>query len=119
MNIFYKRKKLFYFIVEKSKIIKKTILVNFNTSGGSVIEPIEFQVGEKYGELPTPTKTGNIFLGWYTLPEDGQLVTADTIVTKEINTLYAYWKVVSGEIIIITENNIELSTEDDKLIILE
>jgi hypothetical protein len=32
--------------------------------------------GEKYGELPIPTKLGNEFLGWYTDPITGTQITS-------------------------------------------
>lgn len=47
--------------------------------------------GEPYGELPTPTKTGHTFLGWFT--EDNERVTRDTIVsTAGHHTLHARWE---------------------------
>ena len=46
--------------------------------------------GEAIGELPVPTRSGQKFLGWFTLASGGVRVTAETIVEKDI-TLYAHW----------------------------
>lgn len=46
-----------------------------------------------YGTLPTPTKTGYTFLGWFTAPSGGTQVTASTEVDIIDNqNLYAHWK---------------------------
>ncbi len=49
------------------------------------------------GTLPTPTRTGYRFLGWYDAPVGGTRYTAATPITKDM-TLYAQWKdmTVSG-----------------------
>ena len=45
-----------------------------------------------YGELPTPTRTGYDFVGWYTGKTDGVKVSATTKVeTTSDRTLYAHW----------------------------
>lgn len=49
--------------------------------------------GSQYGTLPTPTRTGYTFLGWYTDPNGGIQVTAETILTTPGNhTLYAKYQ---------------------------
>jgi len=55
---------------------------------------MEVVYGEKYGTLPTPTRTGFTFKGWYTAKSHGSgtKVTADTVVTATSNhTIYAQW----------------------------
>ncbi len=48
--------------------------------------------GDTYGSLPTPTRKGYTFDGWYTAPTDGTKVTANTVVTATADhTLYAHW----------------------------
>ena len=48
----------------------------------------------KYGTLPTATRTGYTFLGWFTATSGGTRVTNDTIVKiTDTQTLYAHWKV--------------------------
>lgn len=44
------------------------------------------------GTLPTPTKSGYTFKGWYTATSGGTEVTSSTIITENI-TVYAQWAV--------------------------
>ena len=48
---------------------------------------------DKYGDLPTPTRDGYTFDGWYTEPDGkGTKITDSTTLTNNKNhTLYAYW----------------------------
>ena len=49
-----------------------------------------------YGTLPTPTRIGYTFVGWYTASSGGTQVTDSTKVTNSSNhTLYAQWTKVS------------------------
>ena len=71
----------------------QTYTVYFNANGGSV-SPTSKTVtyGSTYGDLPTPTRTGYTFTGWYTAATGGSQVTASTTVTTASNhTLYAHW----------------------------
>ena len=46
----------------------------------------------KYGTLPTLSRTGYTFTGWFTAASGGTQVTSDTIVKiTEAQTLYAHW----------------------------
>ncbi len=47
-----------------------------------------------YGTLPTPTKTGYIFDGWYTSASGGTKVTSSSTVLSN-TTLYAHWSKIS------------------------
>lgn len=73
------------------------VTVSFNANGGSVgTTSGSVEYGSKYGSLPTPTRTGYTFSGWYTKASGGDKVTADTKVTNSSkHTLYAQWKVNS------------------------
>ena len=74
-----------------------TFTVSFNANGGSV-SPASTTVtyGSTYGTLPTPTRTGHTFNGWYTEPSGGTQITANTTVSLTANqTLYAQWTVNS------------------------
>lgn len=45
-----------------------------------------------YGDLPTPTRTGHVFKGWFTAESGGTQITKDSKVTITANqTLYAQW----------------------------
>lgn len=62
-------------------------------SGNYYIRPT---VGQAYGTLPTPTRTGYTFDGWFTAATGGSLVMSETICTTTTNhTLYAQWTAVA------------------------
>ena len=46
----------------------------------------------RYNQIPDPTRTGYIFLGWFDAPEGGERVTQDTVFTEPEITLYAHWR---------------------------
>ena len=49
-------------------------------------------LGGQYGELPTPTKMGSTFIGWYTEKTGGTKVGRyDALVSAGSHTLYARW----------------------------
>lgn len=70
--------------------------ITFDASGGKVDTSSKTVVyGDKYGELPTPTRDYYTFLGWFTELEDneGNEITSETVLdTAENITLYAHWK---------------------------
>ena len=68
-----------------------TYTVTFDGNEGTSSEasrPVE--EGKKVGDLPEATRTGYIFKGWFTDPDDGDEVTKNTIITKN-ETFYAHW----------------------------
>ena len=65
----------------------------FDANGGSV-SPASKEVtnGGTYGELPTPTRDGYTFDGWYTAIDGGTQITPETAVSLSgYQTLYAHW----------------------------
>lgn len=66
-----------------------TYTVTFDPAGGTVT-PATAATGEggKLAGLPTPTREGYTFKGWYTAAEGGSQVTTDSIFTHDA-TLYA------------------------------
>ena len=67
--------------------------VTFDANGGTV-KPASKSVSYDgtYGELPTPTRQGYDFLGWFTAQTDGAQVRKDDKVTITAGqTLYAHW----------------------------
>ena len=73
---------------EGAKCSKKTLVVKKNST---------------YGALPTPTRSGYDFDGWYTAKEKGSKVTAKTKVTSsKAHTLYAHWKEIEAKTYTIT-----------------
>lgn len=67
--------------------------VSFNANGGSCSSSSKtVSYGGTYGELPTPTKTGYVFDGWYTSSTGGTRITNSTTVNTLSNQiLYAHW----------------------------
>lgn len=76
--------------------------VTLNANGGSCDKKnISVTYDSKYGTLPTPTRKGYTFTGWYTAATGGTKVTADTKAAITANqTLYAQWKAetVKGDV---------------------
>ncbi len=68
--------------------------VTFDVQGGSAASPSAITVtyGSPYGTLPTTSRSGYSFAGWFTAVSGGTEVTAATIVTEgSDHTLYAHW----------------------------
>ena len=73
---------------------KKTYTVTLNANGGSCSKSsITVTYDKAYGTLPTPTRTGYTFEGWWTTKATGgKQVTASTVCKATGNyTLYARW----------------------------
>ena len=70
--------------------------VSFNANGGSAVtSTLTVTYDGTYGNLPTSTRTGYTFNGWYTAATNGNKVVSSTKVTITANqTLYAHWTVV-------------------------
>ena len=81
-----------------AKWTTNTYTLTYNANGGSVTpssKTVTYNV--EYGTLPTPTRTGYTFAGWYTATTGGTQVTSGTKVTKTQNhTIYARWTANSG-----------------------
>ena len=68
------------------------ITVTFKPNGWNPVSPSTMSVtyGSTYGTLPTPTRTGWTFVGWFTAANGGSQVTASTEVTRTTDIdLYA------------------------------
>lgn len=81
---------------DKMKVtnIRPVHTVNFNANGGSVSTSYkQVTAGETYGDLPTPTRSGYTFDGWYTATSGGTKITSSTFVdlSSDQITLYAHW----------------------------
>lgn len=75
----------------------KTYTVTFNPNGGTVSTASKtVTYGQQYGSLPTPTRIGYKFDGWFTSASGGTQVKTTTTVNVTANqTLYAHWTVQS------------------------
>lgn len=73
-----------------------TYRLTYNANGGNVSPSskiIKYSDG-KLGTLPTPTRTGYKFLGWYTAQSEGTKVSSTTTISSD-KTIYAHWEVNS------------------------
>lgn len=74
---------------------KKEITVTFDADGGTVTpKSKKVTIGKAYGDLPTPTKEGFGFRGWYTEKNGkGEKIESTTNCnSKKDRTLYAKWE---------------------------
>ena len=91
----------FKYVTSKSIVIKENVAayqIAFDANDGDVdTNSKRVLYGNEYGDLPTPTKLRNRFLGWYDDLEDGNLITESTIVTDDPpKILYAHWQSIIG-----------------------
>ena len=75
----------------KTSFLGITITVTFNPNGGTLSDRTKNVVsGKKIGLLPTPTRSGYQFIGWFTDPNGGDQIDTNTIITAPI-TFHAHW----------------------------
>lgn len=81
-------------VVTQNAEFSVSFQLNYKTS--SKYDDIFVTAGKKYGKLPTPSRKGYKFLGWYTQPKKGTKIKSSTKVKiSENQTLYAHWKAKS------------------------
>lgn len=75
---------------------KRSYTATFNGNGGNAPSPstITKEYNTALGTLPTCSRTGYTFLGWYTASSGGTKISTTTVVTKDI-TYYAQWSINS------------------------
>ena len=81
--------------------------VLFDPNGGTVTPTSkDITKGSAYGELPTPTRDGYVFAGWFTDDAEPEEIKSTTIVTKTgSHTLYARWATASTKYTITYDAN--------------
>lgn len=80
-----------------------TSIILYNTGNHDITYTITYtdlktetkKDGELLNELPTPTKEGFEFLGWFTDSENGEEVESNTKVISDM-TLYPHWKLIKN-----------------------
>jgi len=78
-----------------AKWTANTYTVTFNANGGTTPTASKsVTYASTYGTLPTPTRDGHTFKGWFTATSGGTQVTASTTVSiTAAQTLYAQWTI--------------------------
>ena len=72
----------------------KSYTVTYDANGGSGDTSAIVEYGATLGSLPTPTRDGYTFDGWWTATYGGMQVSSDTEVTADV-TYYAHWTIKS------------------------
>lgn len=87
--------------------------ITFDVNGGAEIAPVSYVPGE-VPELPTPVKSYNYFLGWYTTNFYTTKWTETDVMPAQDITLYARWQVVNSQL---TNDFLYSVTEDQNVVI--
>lgn len=88
----------------KSSTSTTKYTIKFNANGGTVSKTsITVAKNAAYGTLPTPTRSGYSFKGWYTAKTGGTKVSSTTKATASC-TMYAQWTKSTGKTYTITLN---------------
>ena len=99
-----------YFDDFEFKITKqKQVTVTFDSCGGSACGSLTLNAGSNF-TLPTPTREGYNFAGWFTEP-DGQGTRATSVVPQEDITYYAKW-ISENTVFIDFENGLKPGSVD-------
>ena len=95
----------------KAKEAGAEITVTLDAAGGECSrDTVSVRTGGVYGLLPTPTKPGQTFQGWFLQPEGGAPVNPVTVVLEETDhTLYAHWTVKTEFILTFDPNGGRIS----------
>lgn len=80
-----------------SVVEQDSFTVQFNSNDGTVISPQKIQNGGKAVIPQIPSKTDNIFGGWYTSSAFSEAWLFDSFVVISDTTLYARWHLSGGE----------------------
>ena len=81
--------------------------ISFETNGGDILNALNVDYGATIS-LPTPTKTGHSFAGWYS---DAALTSpfSQTVMTNESITVYAKWTINQYTLTFVTNGGNEIA----------
>lgn len=66
--------------------------LTLDPNGGTIdVTTLSFEKNRPVGELPEPTRTGYVFLGWYTQKDGGKKFYSSSTLSAD-ETLYAHWQ---------------------------
>ena len=95
-NYFFSDIPKYYVSFVEDHLELKPITITFDANGGTCAsESARTSAGGKLAELPTATRNGYTFNGWYTLASGGENITTSTVFTSD-TTIYAQWTEVSA-----------------------
>ena len=84
-----------YIVTMHAQWSANTYILTFIPNGGSVSPTSKsLTYGSQYGNLPTPTRTGYTFNGWYDWESDAKVSSTTTIGANNV-TIYARWTIKS------------------------
>ncbi len=90
------------------KVYNVTLDPGENGVVSSTLHSVTF--GSTYGDLPTPTKDGHTFVGWFTQPEGGEQITSAIPVELDTeHTLYAQYTVNEYTLYFDTDGGTEIA----------
>ena len=78
-----------YIKLESDNSSKATVTFDPNYQGSSTFDE-EHTIGQAIGELPTTSRSGYTFLGWFTEASGGTQITENTVIDDDIR-YYAHW----------------------------
>ncbi|MCQ2342686.1 MAG: hypothetical protein MJZ75_04245 [Paludibacteraceae bacterium] len=94
----YRKESLVPVVIRDGKTYKYIVrpLLAFDAQNGTTPDSVSIKnpydaIGTMGIELPVPENGANQFLGWFTAPEGGEQVTAETVLEYEPQTIYAQW----------------------------
>lgn len=74
------------------EVAQATVSVTFDSCGGTAGEPSRsYPYGATYGDLPSASWAGHVFLGWHTGRDGGARIVGTTPVPSDATVLYAHW----------------------------
>ena len=79
-------------------IYRKKYTATFDANGGTTASPktLTKRAGEKLGTLPTTSRSGYTFQGWYTARTGGTKISTSTTMPTQNTTYYAQWKAANA-----------------------
>ena len=100
-----------------AKWVTKVLTVKFETNGGSELDSVKVNYGEKVAKpAKNPTKANSTFEGWYVDEEFSKEFDFAETEIKESITIYAKWAVVKGSFEVKFETNSSSKTSSQAVI---
>ena len=94
--------------------------VSFNANGGSVSQSsITVTEGSTYGGLPTPTRDGYTFDGWYTAASGGtKIIKGSPVSLTSDHTLYAHWTAILTNSVSLSPKSVNIQLGEEQRVIV-